>query len=71
VGKRASSSCTAVWAEERDIAEDEVVRGYALKKGGFDPRWPGQRAATAGRYPHARQYWREAVEKGVFACAFL
>ncbi|WP_376874283.1 2-hydroxychromene-2-carboxylate isomerase [Albirhodobacter sp. R86504] len=57
----------AVWAEERDIADDDVLRG-ALESYGFDPK-----LVTTGLFDGAVTYERnleEAVERGVFGAPF-
>ncbi len=58
---------TAVWAEERDIAEDEVVRD-CLKKAGFDPG-----LADSGLLSGAETYAQnleDAVSANVFGSPF-
>lgn len=60
--------CRACWAEERNIAEDEVVRDL-LAKHGFDPK-----LADSGMLEGAETYVRnleEAVERGVFGAPFF
>jgi 2-hydroxychromene-2-carboxylate isomerase len=57
----------AVWAEERDIAEDAVVKG-ALEGAGFDPA-----LADSGLLMGAETYaanLEEAVARGVFGSPF-
>lgn len=57
----------ACWAEERNIAEDEVVRDL-LADHGFDPG-----LADSGLFIGAETYGRnleEAVERGVFGAPF-
>jgi len=59
--------CRACWAEERDIAADEVVRG-CLKAAGFDPA-----LADRGLLLGAETYPRnldEAVAAGAFGAPF-
>lgn len=54
---------TACWAEEKDIAEDAVIKG-ALEAAGFDPA-----LADSGLFTGAEIYGRnleEAVRAGVF-----
>ena len=58
---------TAVWAEERDIAEDAVVRD-CLEKAGFDPAL-ADKGLLQGADTYARNL-EEAVEKGVFGAPF-
>lgn len=53
----------AVWAEERDIAEDSVIRD-CLKGAGFDPAL-ADRGLLLGAETYARNL-EEAVEAGVF-----
>ncbi|MBW4962019.1 2-hydroxychromene-2-carboxylate isomerase [Sulfitobacter sp. CW3] len=67
VGKLCQLIMHAVWAEDRDIAQDDVVRD-CLTKAGFDPA-----VADKGLLPGADTYARnleEAVEKGVFGAPF-
>lgn len=57
----------ACWAEERDIAEDAVIRD-CLEKAGFDPN-----LADTGLMDGAETYARNlehAVERGVFGTPF-
>jgi len=57
----------ACWAEDRNIAEDEVIRA-ALEANGFDGN-----LATSGLFTGAETYERnleEAVERGVFGVPF-
>lgn len=57
----------AVWAEERDIAQDEVIRDI-LEKAGFDPA-----LADADMLSGAEEYaanLEEAVSRGVFGAPF-
>ena len=57
----------AVWAEDRDIAEDSVIR-ECLAQGGFDPA-----LADSGLLRGAETYaanLEEAVERGVFGAPF-
>jgi 2-hydroxychromene-2-carboxylate isomerase len=67
LGALAHSIFRAVWAEEKDIAEDDVVRA-CLKGAGFDPA-----LADSGMLEGAETYARnleEAVEAGVFGAPF-
>jgi 2-hydroxychromene-2-carboxylate isomerase len=67
VGPLAHAFGRAVWAEERNIAEDEVVRAI-LTAEGFDPA-----VADRGMMMAADTYGRnldEAVERGVFGAPF-
>ena len=57
----------AVWAEEKDIAQDDVIRA-CLTEAGFDPS-----LAESGLLVGAETYARnleEAVERGVFGAPF-
>ncbi len=57
----------ACWAEEKDIAEDAVIR-ECLEAAGFDPG-----LADSGLLAGAEAYSRnleEAVERGVFGSPF-
>lgn len=67
LGKLVHSILTAVWAENRDIAEDSVVRD-CLSAAGFDPS-----LAESGLLNGAETYaanLEEAVERGVFGAPF-
>ena len=67
VGKLCQLIMHAVWVENRDIAQDDVVRD-CLAKAGFDPA-----IADTGLLKGADTYARnleEAVEKGVFGAPF-
>lgn len=58
---------SACWTEDRNIAEDEVIRD-ALAAHGFDPA-----LATTGLFAGAMTYEKnldEAVERGVFGAPF-
>jgi len=58
----------ALWAEGRDISDDEVIRA-ALAEQGFDPR-----VADRGMLAAAEAYaanLEEAVARGVFGVPFL
>jgi 2-hydroxychromene-2-carboxylate isomerase len=57
----------AVWVEDRDIAQDDVVRD-CLEKAGFDPSI-ADRGLLQGADTYARNL-EEAVEKGVFGAPF-
>ncbi len=60
--------CRACWAEDRNIAEDDVVRDL-LAAHGFDPK-----LADSGMLDGAETYARnleEAVERGVFGAPFF
>ncbi|WP_299152026.1 2-hydroxychromene-2-carboxylate isomerase [uncultured Tateyamaria sp.] len=57
----------AVWAEEKDIAQDDVIKA-CLSEAGFDPS-----LADSGLLSGAETYARnleEAVDKGVFGAPF-
>ncbi len=58
---------TACWVEERDIAEDAVIRD-CLGRAGFDPGL-ADRGLLAGAETYARNL-EEAVEAGVFGSPF-
>ncbi|MCV3270612.1 2-hydroxychromene-2-carboxylate isomerase [Roseobacter sinensis] len=67
LGKLMHSICRAVWAEDKDIAEDAVVRA-CLEEAGFDPG-----LADSGLLQGAETYaanLEEAVERGVFGSPF-
>lgn len=67
LGKLMSAICRAVWAEDRDIAEDTVVRA-CLQEAGFDAG-----LADSGLLAGAETYaanLEEAVERGVFGAPF-
>ena len=67
LGKLAHVITRAVWAEEKDIAEDDVIRA-CLTETGFDPK-----LADSGLLEGAETYARnleEAVERGVFGAPF-
>lgn len=67
LGQLAHSISRAVWAEEKDIAQDDVVRA-CLQEAGFDPA-----LADSGMLVGAETYARnleEAVERGVFGAPF-
>lgn len=67
MGKLVHGILRAVWAEEKDIAEDEVIRA-ALSEAGFDPG-----LADSGLLTGAETYaanLEEAVSRGVFGAPF-
>ncbi|WP_300036451.1 2-hydroxychromene-2-carboxylate isomerase [uncultured Roseobacter sp.] len=67
MGKLCAGICRAVWAEEKDIAQDDVVRA-CLEAAGFDPS-----LADSGMLVGAETYaanLEEAVERGVFGSPF-
>jgi len=67
VGALAHGIMQACWAEDRDIAGDDVVR-ECLEKAGFDPK-----LADSGLLSGAETYARnleEAVNAGVFGAPF-
>lgn len=67
VGKLAHAFTRACWAEERDIAEDAVIRDV-LQAAGFDPGL-ADRGLLAGAETYARNL-EEAVEAGAFGAPF-
>ncbi len=67
LGKLAHIITRCVWAEEKDIAEDSVIRA-CLEETGFDPA-----LADSGLLVGAETYARnleDAVENGVFGAPF-
>jgi len=67
IGALVQSFLRAVWAEERDIADDGVIRN-CLDKAGFDPG-----LADSGLLSGAETYaanLEEAVNRGVFGSPF-
>lgn len=67
VGPLVHAFCRACWAQERNIAEDEVVR-EVLAASGFDPG-----LADKGMLASAETYARnldEAAERGAFGAPF-
>ncbi|MBM1633697.1 2-hydroxychromene-2-carboxylate isomerase [Sulfitobacter mediterraneus] len=67
LGQLAHLITRAVWAEEKDIAQDDVIRA-CLQEAGFDPA-----LADSGMLVGAETYARnleEAVERGVFGAPF-
>ena len=67
VGKLCQLIMHAVWAEDRDIAQDDVVRD-CLAKAGFDPAL-ADKGLLQGANTFARNL-EEAVERGVFGAPF-
>ncbi len=67
VGKLCQLIMHAVWAEDRDIAQDDVVRD-CLEKAGFDPAL-ADKGLLQGADTYARNL-EEAVERGVFGAPF-
>lgn len=67
LGKLMAAILRSVWADEKDIAEDAVVRA-CLEEAGFDPG-----LADSGMLEGAETYaanLEEAVERGVFGAPF-
>lgn len=67
LGALVHSILRAVWAEEKDIAEDAVIKA-SLSEAGFDPM-----LADSGLLAGAETYaanLEEAVDKGVFGAPF-
>ncbi len=67
LGTLAHAIFRAVWAEEKDIAQDDVIRA-CLEESGFDPA-----LADSGLLVGAETYaanLEEAVERGVFGAPF-
>jgi len=60
--------CRAYWAEDRNIADDDVIRD-CLEKAGFDPGL-ADRGLLAGAETYGRNLF-EAVERGVFGVPFF
>jgi 2-hydroxychromene-2-carboxylate isomerase len=60
--------CRAYWAEDRNIADDDVIRD-CLAKAGFDPAL-ADRGLLAGAETYGRNLF-EAVERGVFGVPFF
>jgi 2-hydroxychromene-2-carboxylate isomerase len=67
VGKLCQLIMHAVWVDDRDIAQDDVVRA-CLVKAGFDPSI-ADKGLLQGADTYARNL-EEAVEKGVFGAPF-
>ena len=66
-GRLVHGICRACWAEERDIAQDDVIRA-CLAAAGFD-----EGLAETGLWSGAETYARnleEAVERGAFGAPF-
>ena len=59
--------CRACWAEERDIAEDDVIRDV-LRASGFDPAL-ADKGLMAGADQYARNL-EDAVNAGAFGAPF-
>ncbi|MCX7558845.1 2-hydroxychromene-2-carboxylate isomerase [Sulfitobacter sp. F26204] len=68
LGKLAHAIFRTVWAEEKNIAEDAVVRA-CLIEAGFDPDLADS-GLLAGADTYARNL-EEAVERGVFGAPFF
>lgn len=67
LGKLCHSLLAAVWAEQKDIAEDAVIKS-CLEGAGFDPALADTGLLTGAEiYPANLE---EAVEKGVFGAPF-
>ncbi len=67
LGKLAHVICRSVWADEKDIAQNDVIRA-CLEEAGFDPD-----LADSGLLEGAETYARnleEAVDAGVFGAPF-
>lgn len=67
LGALVHALCRACWAEEKDIAEDAVIRA-CLEAAGYDPA-----LADKGLWTASGDYERnleEAVEKGAFGAPF-
>lgn len=67
LGKLAHVITRSVWAEEKDIAEDDVIQA-CLTEAGFDPK-----LADSGLLEGAETFagnLEEAVERGVFGAPF-
>ena len=67
LGALVHSILRAVWAEEKDIAQDDVIKA-SLSEAGFDPA-----LADSGLLSGAETYaanLEEAVDKGVFGAPF-
>ena len=67
MGKLCQLFMAAVWAENRDIAQDDVVRD-CLEKAGFNSDI-AEKGMLQGADTFARNL-EEAVEKGVFGAPF-
>lgn len=67
LGQLAQVITRSVWADEKNVAEDDVIRA-CLTEAGFDPK-----LADSGLLEGAETYARnleEAVERGVFGAPF-
>lgn len=67
LGKLVHAILRAVWAEEKDIAQDDVIKA-CLSEAGFDPA-----LADSGLLAGAETYaanLEEAIDKGVFGAPF-
>lgn len=67
MGKATHALLRSVWADEKDIADDAVIKA-CLEEGGFDPS-----LADSGLLEGAETYGRnleEAVDAGVFGAPF-
>lgn len=67
LGKLVHAILRAVWSEEKDIAEDAVIKA-ALTEAGFDPALSDS-GLLAGAETYAANL-EEAVDKGVFGAPF-
>jgi len=67
LGKLAHGLLRACWAEEKDIAQDDVIRA-CLEDAGFDPGL-ADRGLLAGAETYGKNL-DEAVEKGAFGSPF-
>ncbi|MEP2641219.1 2-hydroxychromene-2-carboxylate isomerase [Roseobacter sp.] len=67
LGKLMHAILRSVWADEKDIAEDAVVRA-CLEEAGFDPNL-AESGMLAGADTYAANL-EEAVEQGVFGAPF-
>ena len=67
VGKLCHSILRACWAEDKDIAQDDVVRD-CLNQAGFDPNL-ADRGLLVGAETYAANL-EEAVDRGVFGAPF-
>jgi 2-hydroxychromene-2-carboxylate isomerase len=67
LGALAHSLVRAVWHEDKDVAQDDVIRA-ALSDAGFDPRL-ADRALLASAEEYAANL-EEAVVRGVFGAPF-
>ncbi len=67
LGKLVHSYCRACWAEEKDIAQDDVVRS-CLEAAGFDPAL-ADKGMLAGAEAYAANL-EEAVSRGAFGAPF-